>query len=313
MDTQILDGRRVAEAMKVEVAQEIARLREQGQVPGLAVVLVGENPASRIYVRNKTRTCAELGMHSEQVDLPAEASTEELLGVVEGLNRRPEIDAILVQLPLPSHIEEAKVLSAVRPEKDVDGFHPVNVGKLCSGRPGLVPCTPLGILELLRREGIPLKGAEAVVVGRSNIVGKPVALLLLQEHATVTICHSRTRHLEGVCRRAELLVAAVGRPGLIDRQYLREGAIVIDVGINRIDRREDAVRFFGEGSERLAEFDRRGHSLVGDVHPQAPWGRASAVTPVPGGVGPLTIAQLMKNTLRAFHARRGAEASFSRK
>ncbi len=305
METRILDGKKTANEIKAEVSQEIEEMRAHGMVPGLAVVLVGDDAASRIYVRSKTRTCAELGMHSEQVDLPAETSTEQLLDVIRGLNSQDAIDAILVQLPLPDQIDTERVLSAVDPAKDVDGFHPVNVGRLLAGSPGLVPCTPLGILELLEREGVVIKGAGAVVVGRSNIVGKPVAVLLLHQHATVTLCHSRTRDLPEVCRRADILIAAIGRPAMLTRDYIKEGAVVVDVGINRIDRREEVISLYGRDSARLDQFDKKGYTLVGDVHPRDPLGVAAAITPVPGGVGPLTIALLMKNTLRACLQRRG--------
>ena len=308
METRLLDGKKTANEIKAEVSREIEEVRVHGLVPGLAVVLVGDDPASRIYVRSKTRTCAELGMHSEQFDLPVETTTERLLEVIRGLNSQEEIDAILVQLPLPEQIDTEKVLSAVDPAKDVDGFHPINVGRLLAGTPGLVPCTPLGILEMLQREGVPIKGSEAVVVGRSNIVGKPVAMLLLHQHATVTLCHSRTRDLPEVCRRADILIAAIGRPAMLTRDYIKEGAVVVDVGINRVDRREDIANLFGSDSARLAQFDEKGYTLVGDVHPRDPLGVAAAITPVPGGVGPLTIALLMKNTLRACLLRRGPAA-----
>ncbi len=306
IETRILQGKKVAEAIKSDVSTEIQEMRKSGLVPGLAAVLVGENPASRVYVGSKTRTCQELEMHSETVELPSDTTTEELLQVIDRLNGTDEIDGILVQLPLPDHIDEKTVLRAVRPDKDVDGFHPENVGKLCSGEIGLAPCTPLGIIELLKREDIPIKGAEAVVVGRSNIVGKPTALLLLHNHATVTLCHSRTRDLAAVCRRADILVAAMGRPAFITREYLKEGVVVIDVGIGRVETVEEGIRLFGEHSERIERIKEKGSTLVGDVHPRDPIGVASAVTPVPGGVGPLTIAQLMKNTVNACRMRRGS-------
>lgn len=305
IETRILQGKKVAEAIKSDVSTEIQEMRSSGLVPGLAAVLVGENPASRVYVGSKTRTCRELEMYSETVELPSETTTEELMQVIDRLNGTDEIDGILVQLPLPDHIDEKTVLRAVRPDKDVDGFHPENVGKLCSGEIGLAPCTPLGIIELLKREDIPIKGAEAVVVGRSNIVGKPTALLLLHNHATVTLCHSRTRDLAAVCRRADILVAAIGRSAFITREYLKEGVVVIDVGIGRVETVEEGIRLFGEHSERIARIKEKGSTLVGDVHPRDPIGVASAVTPVPGGVGPLTIAQLMKNTVNACRMRRG--------
>lgn len=305
MQTKILSGKPVADAIKAEVAQEAQSLAARGIQPGLAAVLVGENPASQVYVRNKTKTCRELGMHSEMISLPAETTTDELLSVVDRLNHDDRIDGILVQLPLPDQIDDRTILEAVLPEKDVDGFHPVNVGKLVTGDAVLAPCTPMGILEMLRREGVPIKSAEAVVVGRSNIVGKPVALLLLHEHATVTLCHSRTRDLPSVCRRADILIAAIGRPAMITREYIKEGAVVVDVGINRLESAERVRELFGADSPRLVSFAEKGSTLVGDVHPLDPIGLAGAVTPVPGGVGPLTIAHLMKNTLLACRARRG--------
>lgn len=304
MQTRLLEGKKIAEQILSEVAEELRHLKKLDVVPGLAAVLVGDHPASRLYVRNKTRTCADLGMHSETIQLSDATTTEELLRLVDRLNRDDRIDAILIQLPLPDHIDEQTVLSRVSPDKDVDGFHPINVGKLCLGDAGLAPCTPLGILELLKRERIALKGAEAVVVGRSDIVGKPMALLLLHQHATVTLCHSRTRDLPGVCRRADILIVAVGRPALVTRDYIKEGAVVIDVGINKVETREGVIRLFGENEERLKQFEQKGYTLAGDVHPRDPLGLASAVTPVPGGVGPLTIAQLMKNTLLACKLRR---------
>lgn len=305
MDTRILEGRKIAREIQEEAAREVEELAERGIVPGLAVVLLGDDPASQVYVRNKVRTCRELGMHSEQYALPSETRNDELLSLIDRLNADNNIDGILVQLPLPEHIEEKAVLERISPEKDVDGFHPINVGRLVTGDYVLAPCTPVGILEMLRREGVALKGAEAVVVGRSNIVGKPMALLLLHQHATVTICHSRTRRLAEVCRRADILVVAVGRPALITREYIREGAVVIDVGTNHLENEDDVRRLFGDSSPRLARFRERGSVLVGDVHPRDPLGIAAAVTPVPGGVGPLTIAQLMKNTVLACRARRG--------
>ncbi|HOM99530.1 MAG TPA: bifunctional methylenetetrahydrofolate dehydrogenase/methenyltetrahydrofolate cyclohydrolase FolD [Acidobacteriota bacterium] len=305
MDTRILEGRRIAREIQEEAARQVEELAERGIVPGLAVVLLGDDPASQVYVRNKVRTCRELGMHSEQYALPSETRNDELLSLIDRLNADNNIDGILVQLPLPEHIEEKAVLERISPEKDVDGFHPVNVGRLVTGDYVLAPCTPMGILEMLRREGVALKGAEAVVVGRSNIVGKPMALLLLHQHATVTICHSRTRRLAEVCRRADILVVAVGRPALITREYIREGAVVVDVGTNHLENEDDVRRLFGDSSPRLARFRERGSVLVGDVHPRDPLGIAAAVTPVPGGVGPLTIAQLMKNTVLACRARRG--------
>ena len=273
------------------------------RAPGLAVVLVGDNSASAVYVRNKTKTAEELGIHHETITRDASLSTEALLAIVAELNARGDIDGILIQLPLPGHIDSQKALLAVSPEKDVDGFHPCNVGLLSTGRPGLRPCTPSGVIEILKRYEIPMAGRNAVVVGRSDIVGKPMAMLLLQENATVTVCHSRTRDLERVCRGAEILVAAVGRAAMITADYIQPGAVVIDVGMNTVRTRADAERIFDAG--RLADFDKRGSLLTGDVHPGDMAQMASAYTPVPGGVGPLTIAMLMRNTIEAAERRVG--------
>jgi methylenetetrahydrofolate dehydrogenase (NADP+) / methenyltetrahydrofolate cyclohydrolase len=305
MQTRILDGKRVAEEIRSEVRSDLRALREEGIVPGLAVVIVGDDPASRIYVRNKARACEELGMHSKVHELSASTSNEELLRLVNRLNTDEGIDGILVQLPLPLHIDSASILRAVHPDKDVDGFHPENVGRLTLGNFTLAPCTPIGIMELLAREQVEIKGARAVVVGRSNIVGKPVALLLLHQHATVTVCHSRTRDLAGVCRTADILIAAIGRPAFITGDYIKPGAVVIDVGTNRIQDAELALKLFGPQSPKMVQLKEKGSVLVGDVHPLEPLGVAAAITPVPGGVGPLTIAQLMKNTVLACRLRRG--------
>jgi methylenetetrahydrofolate dehydrogenase (NADP+) / methenyltetrahydrofolate cyclohydrolase len=304
METRKLDGKRVSDGMKARLAEDLMALRGTGLMPGLAVVLVGNNPASRVYVRSKARACADLGMHSESVELPEETTEQELLAVIDRLNQADEIDGILVQLPLPPQINTDRILAAVRPDKDVDGFHPENMGKLLAGKFTLAACTPMGIMEMLRQEGVQFKGAEAVIVGRSNIVGKPMALLLLHEHATVTICHSRTRDLAAVCRRADILVAAIGRPAFVRGEFVKEGAVVVDVGINRVTERDEIERLFGADSERLSQWEQRGSTLVGDVHPRELEGIASAVTPVPGGVGPLTIAQLLRNTFLACRARR---------
>lgn len=274
-----------------------------GRAPGLAAVLVGENLASQSYVRSKTKTADELGMHSETITPPAGITTGELLKLVQALNARPEIDGILMQLPLPSHIDSQRILLAVAPEKDVDGFHPCNIGLLSTGRPGLRPCTPAGVIQILKRYKIPIAGQNAVVIGRSDIVGKPMAMLLLQENATVTVCHSQTRDLAGVCRTADILVAAIGRPAMVTADFIKPGAVVIDVGINKVETRAEAERIFEP--ERLADFDRRGSLLVGDVHPRDVARLASAYTPVPGGVGPLTIAMLMNNAIEAAERRAG--------
>lgn len=301
---QILDGNRVRDEIKAECGPRVERVvAHAGRPPGLAVVLVGDNAASQVYVRSKTKTAGELGIHSETITPAATISTEELLELVETLNHRDEIDGILVQLPLPKQIDEQKILLAVSPEKDVDGFHPCNVGRLATGRPGPRSCTPAGVIELLKRYEIPIAGKQAVVVGRSDIVGKPMALLLLHENATVTICHSKTRDLPGVCRTADILVAAIGRPAMITADYIRPGAAVIDVGINRITNRAEAERIFDPS--RLADFDRRGTLLVGDVNPRDMARLSAAYTPVPGGVGPLTIAMLMRNTIESAERRTG--------
>jgi methylenetetrahydrofolate dehydrogenase (NADP+)/methenyltetrahydrofolate cyclohydrolase len=296
---RVLDGNRIRDQILAELATEIAQLKAAGIVPGLAAVLVGENPASQIYVRSKVKTCESLGLYSEKIEWPAETTTAQLLALVQHLNQRNDIDGILIQLPLPPQVDSKRVLEAVDPAKDVDGFHPVNVGRLVSGQPGLVPCTPAGILEILRREGIPIAGARAVVVGRSDIVGKPVAMLLLHQHATVTICHSRTRDLAGVAREGDILVAAMGRPAFITAEFIKPGATVIDVGINRLSSPEEVRRVFHDPAEALQQLETRGSVLVGDVQPEEVRQCAGAYTPVPGGVGPLTIAMLMVNTVRA--------------
>jgi methylenetetrahydrofolate dehydrogenase (NADP+)/methenyltetrahydrofolate cyclohydrolase len=300
----ILDGARTAAEIKQEVAQEATVLKAQGIQPGLAVVMVGEVAASQIYVRNKIRACAELGFHSELITPPATVTTEELHAIIQELNRRDEIDGILVQLPLPKHVDAKLLLDSIDPAKDVDGFHPVSVGRLVAGRPTLAPCTPAGIIEILKRYQIPIAGKHAVVVGRSDIVGKPAAMLLLHENATVTICHSKTRDLAGFTRQAEILVAAIGRPGFITPEMIAPGAVIVDVGINRIEDRKTFDRFFKGNEKREAAFLKRGSVVVGDVDPAA-FALSSAYTPVPGGVGLLTIAMLMQNTLRAAKMRRG--------
>jgi methylenetetrahydrofolate dehydrogenase (NADP+)/methenyltetrahydrofolate cyclohydrolase len=304
MSALVLDGTKTAAAIKAEVATEVAAMTAAGATPGLAVVLVGEDPASQVYTRNKVKTCQQLGIHSEHLVFAADTTTGQLLDVVAGLNARDDIDGILVQLPLPGHIDAKRVLLAVEPDKDVDGFHPINVGRLSTQRPGLVPCTPLGVMEILRRSAIAIEGQEAVVVGRSDIVGKPVAMLLTNSNATVTICHSRTRDLPGVCRRADILVAAIGRTGMITPDFVKPGATVIDVGINRVSDRDEFARLFEGDAKRAAEFAAKGSTLCGDVHPSVA-AVAGALTPVPGGIGPLTIAMLMVNTVTAARRRRG--------
>ena len=304
MPAVILDGAKIAAQIRAEVGIEVQQLTADGLRPGLAVVLVGHNPASEIYVRSKVKACEELGFLSERITPPESSSTQELLALVGDLNRRDEIDGILVQLPLPAHVDSKKVLLAVSPEKDVDGFHPMNVGYLSTQRPGLVPCTPAGVIEILKRSNIPIAGADAVVVGRSDIVGKPVAMLLTNGNATVTICHSKTHDLPGVCRRADILVAAIGRAGMITPDYVKPGATVIDVGMNKITDAAEFARFFAGDPKREGAFAKNGSTLIGDVDPKVAE-VAGALTPVPGGVGPLTIAMLMSNTLKAAKLRRG--------
>ena len=298
MPAIVLDGNRISAEIRSEVGEEVKTLVATGTRPGLAAVLVGSDPASEIYVRNKVRACEQLGIYSEKITPPSTIGTEELLEIVDQLNRRDDIDGLLVQLPLPKQIDSKRILLAVDPAKDVDGFHPMNVGYLSTGRPGLVPCTPAGCIEILRRSSIPIEGAEAVVVGRSDIVGKPVAMLLTNGNATVTICHSRTRNLPEVCRRADILIAAIGRAGFILPDMVKPGATVVDVGINRVTDRKQFESLFAGDAAREKQFAEKGSTLVGDVHPKVAQ-VAGALTPVPGGVGPLTIAMLMSNTVRA--------------
>ncbi|MGE5488279.1 MAG: bifunctional methylenetetrahydrofolate dehydrogenase/methenyltetrahydrofolate cyclohydrolase FolD [bacterium] len=299
---QILDGTRIRDQIFEECKPRVQELARAGCRPGLAVVLVGNDPASEIYVRNKVKACESIGIYSEKLTPPATITTDELLGLIDALNQRDDIHGVLVQMPLPAHIDSKRVLFAVSPEKDVDGFHPLNFGKLMANTPGPRACTPAGIMQLLKRYNIPIEGRHAVVVGRSDIVGKPMSMLLLHANATVTVCHSKTSNLAETCRRADILVAAIGRPAMLTAEYIKPGATVIDVGTNRLNRREDVERIFRGSAERLAAFDRRGSVLVGDVDPvdvQA----AGAYTPVPGGVGPLTIAMLMMNTVEAAERR----------
>jgi methylenetetrahydrofolate dehydrogenase (NADP+) / methenyltetrahydrofolate cyclohydrolase len=301
---RILDGVAIAAAIKKEVGEEVNKLAARGIRPGLAAVLVGNVPASEIYVRSKVQTCAELRLFSEMLTPPDSVTTEDMMDLVHSLNDRDDIDGILIQLPLPKQVDTKALLDAVLPAKDVDGFHPVNAGKLQAGRPALAPCTPAGIIEILKRSDLPISGQHAVIVGRSDIVGKPVAMLLLHENATVTICHSRTRDLGAVTREADILVAAIGRPGFITPDMVKPGATIIDVGINRITTLEEFDRYFAGDAKRELTFNKRGSTIVGDVHPKA-FELAGAYTPVPGGVGPLTIAMLMSNTVRAARMRRG--------
>jgi methylenetetrahydrofolate dehydrogenase (NADP+)/methenyltetrahydrofolate cyclohydrolase len=307
---RVLDGIAIANDIKAEVALEVAAARKAGYTPGLAVVLVGEVPASQIYVRSKVKTCAELGIYSEMITPSDSVTTDDLLKIVADLNAREDIDGILIQLPLPAHVDTPRLLDAVSPAKDVDGFHPVNVGRLLSGTGGddlLAPCTPAGILQILRRSDIPIAGRNAVVIGRSNIVGKPVAAMLINASATVTVCHSKTHDLAAITRSADIIVAAIGRPGFLTPDMVTPGATLIDVGINRITKEVELEQFFPsshpEHESRRATFAKRGSTVVGDIDPAA-FAISGAYTPVPGGVGALTIAMLMKNTLTAARVRR---------
>jgi methylenetetrahydrofolate dehydrogenase (NADP+)/methenyltetrahydrofolate cyclohydrolase len=304
MSATILDGNKIAAQIRAELAEDVKKLSAAGRRPGLAVILAGHNPASEIYVRNKVKACEQLGIYSEKLTPPESVTTEELLAMVQQLNQRNEIDGILVQLPLPQQVDARKVLLAVLPEKDVDGLHPVNAGYLSTQRPGLVPCTPSGVMEILRRSNIPVAGQSAVVVGRSDLVGKPVAMLLLNANATVTVCHSKTRDLPEVCRRGDILVAAIGKAGLVTKEFVRPGATVIDVGTTKITERAEFDKFFAGDAAREKSFAEKGSTLIGDVDPHVAE-VAGAVTPVPGGVGPLTIAMLMVNTVKACRLRRG--------
>ncbi len=301
---RVLNGIAIADEIKLEVRAEVERLALQGIRPGLAAVLVGHVPASEIYVRSKVKTCESLGLFSELITPPETVTTQEMLALIADLNAREDIDGILVQLPLPSQVHAKTLLEAVSPDKDVDGFHPVNVGRVQTGQPALAPCTAAGIIEILKRSKLQIAGQNAVVVGRSDIVGKPTAILLLGENATVTVCHSRTRDLGSFTRQADILVVAIGKPGLVTPEMVKPGAVIIDAGINRVTDRAEFERYFAGDARREATFAQKGSTIVGDVHPQA-FALASAYTPVPGGVGPLTIAMLMANTVRAAKLRRG--------
>lgn len=305
MITEILSGKEVAEAIKHEVADEVKNLL---YVPCLAVIRVGEDSASAVYVGNKVKTCNELGIKSEHLHLPAETTQTELLKAVDELNNREDVDGILVQLPLPKQIDEKTVLDAISPEKDVDGFSPINVGKLATGQKSLLPCTPAGVIEILRYYKIEMSGKHAVVVGRSNIVGKPLAMLLLQMDATVTICHSRTKNLSEITNQADILIAAIGRAGFITAEHIKKGATVVDVGINKVSDAQSARQLFDQSEleKRISIIEKRGFTLVGDVNPKDAFAKAGKFTPVPGGVGLLTIAMLMKNTIQAAKYRREA-------
>ncbi len=305
MPARILDGTKIRDEVFAELREEIARLDLAGIRPGLAAVLVGENPASQLYVKGKIAASGQLGLASWLHTPPASVTTDEVLALVQDLNRDNKVDGILVQLPLPPQVDTKRVLEAVDPAKDVDGFHPINLGRLLSGRPGLVACTPAGCMEILRRSNIPIEGANAVVLGRSDIVGKPMALLLMHANATVTVCHSKTRDLPGAVRRADILVAAMGKAAYVEAEWIRPGASVIDVGINRVTDPAEAARIFLNFPDRFEKFRAKGFALVGDVHPDAV-NVAGVLTPVPGGVGPMTIAMLMSNTVKAARLRRGS-------
>jgi len=306
IETKVLDGKATAKAIRAEVAEGCASLLERhGIRPGLTVVLVGEDPASSIYVRSKNRAAERAGMTSDIIRLPADASESKVLETVEQLNADASVHGILIQLPLPDGIDASKVIKAIDPDKDVDGFHPVNVGRVNIGLPGFAPCTPAGVIELLKRYQIELSGAHAVVIGRSNIVGKPMAALLLRENCTVTVCHSRTKDLPAVAAQADILIAAVGRLGMVTADFIRPGAAVIDVGIHRVSDEAMVRDLFDDDAKRLATLAEKGAVVAGDVHPAQAANRAGWLTPVPGGVGPLTIAMLLKNTLTA--ATRSAE------
>ncbi|MBZ5516018.1 MAG: bifunctional 5,10-methylenetetrahydrofolate dehydrogenase/5,10-methenyltetrahydrofolate cyclohydrolase [Acidobacteriia bacterium] len=309
MSARILDGNKIRDEILKDLQNEIQAMKQAGVVPGLAAVLVGDNPASQIYVRSKVKTCESLGLFSEKIEPPATSTTQELLDLVDRLNQRDEIDGILIQLPLPPQVDSKKVLEAVNPAKDVDGFHPVNIGYLVSGRPGLVPCTPAGVIEIIKRSGVEMKGARAVVVGRSDIVGKPTAMLLMHNHATITICHSRTRDLPGVAREADILVAAMGKAAYVTGDFIKPGAVVIDVGQNVLKTEEEVRRIFHDPTLALQKLAAKGQVLVGDCQPEDAMEKAGAYTPVPGGVGPLTITMLMVNTVQAAKARRGARSA----
>jgi methylenetetrahydrofolate dehydrogenase (NADP+)/methenyltetrahydrofolate cyclohydrolase len=304
MTARLLDGTKIRDEIFAELKSEIARLAGEGIRPGLAAVLVGENPASQLYVKSKIAACEQLGLASWMHTPAASITTDQMLRLVHDLNHDNAVDGILIQLPLPSHVDTKRVLEAVDPAKDVDGFHPVNLGRLVSGRPGLVACTPAGCMEILRRNNIPIEGANAVVLGRSDIVGKPMALLLMHANATVTICHSKTRDLAEVVRRADIVVAAMGKAGYVQADWIRPGAAVIDVGTNKVTNAKEAESLLRNFPARLEKFRAKGSALVGDVHPDAA-NTAGALTPVPGGVGPMTITMLMNNTVKAARLRRG--------
>lgn len=304
-DGKLLDGAALGRTIRAEVADAVSDLARDGVHPRLDVILVGDDPASQVYVRSKGRACAKAGIESQTHSLSAETSQDELEQLIADLNANPDVDGILVQLPLPGPLDAQRVLDRIDPAKDVDGFHPVNVGRLVQNRAGLVPCTPAGIVELLEREGIAIEGQRATIVGRSELVGKPLALLLLHRHATVTVCHSRTRPLDEITRQADILVAAAGRKALLGAEHVKPGATVIDVGIHRVSDRDEVERLFPGDERRLEQLASRGSVLTGDVDFTRAREIAGRITPVPGGVGPLTIAKLLHNTVLAAQARRG--------
>jgi methylenetetrahydrofolate dehydrogenase (NADP+)/methenyltetrahydrofolate cyclohydrolase len=306
MTASFINGTKIAEDIKAEVQAEVRSLREDGIHPGLAVVLVGEDAASSAYVNMKAKTCEQLGIYSKKLTIPSSVTTEQLLAEIRKLNEDNTIDGILVQLPLPRHVQKHAILEAVDPRKDVDGFHSANVGSLVLGHETLVACTPSGVMELLRRSNVKLEGSNAVVLGRSDDVGKPQALLLMHANATVTICHSKTRNLGDVTRQADIVVAAIGRTALVTRDWVKPGAVVIDVGTNKVSEAAEVKRLFGNDEARLKDFEKRGYIWAGDVDERAVKDVASMITPVPGGVGPMTIAMLMKNTIKAAKMRRNA-------
>jgi methylenetetrahydrofolate dehydrogenase (NADP+) / methenyltetrahydrofolate cyclohydrolase len=305
MTATFIHGTKISDDIKREVAAEVEHLKRRGIHPGLAVVLVGNDAASSSYVNMKAKTCEQLGIHSRKLTIPSAITTEHLLAEIRKLNEDDSIDGILVQLPLPKHVNKHAILESVDPKKDVDGFHSANLGSLVLGHETLVACTPLGVMELLYRSNVPIEGANAVVLGRSDDVGKPQALLLMHANATVTICHSKTRSLQETVRRADIIVAAIGRTAMVTREWVKEGAVVIDVGTNKVSDRRDVQRLFGNDETRLKDFERRGYIWVGDVDERSVKEVASMITPVPGGVGPMTIATLMKNTIKAARMRRG--------
>jgi methylenetetrahydrofolate dehydrogenase (NADP+) / methenyltetrahydrofolate cyclohydrolase len=311
LSARILNGNAIRDQIYAELAGEITALTAARVCPGLAAVLVGDNPASKLYVNSKIAACGKLGLASFLITPSAPISTEDLLNTIGELNRRDDVDGILVQMPLPKQVDTKKILDAIDPAKDVDGFHPINVGKLVAGRPNLVACTPAGVMEILRRSDIPLEGANAVVIGRSDIVGKPMAILLMHANATVTICHSKTRNLRDTVRRADIVVAAMGRAAMVTADYIQPGTTVIDVGQNVVTDATEAERIFANFPAKIDAFRTKGSVLVGDVHPDVV-NVAGAFTPVPGGVGPLTIAMLMSNTVKAARLRRGVRAPAAR-